>query len=198
MNNPPQHLATGNRRHFRFGLRTLLLLVTLAAVGSWGYWIGWPSWQAFRQRKTFESNVRSLKVGDHLTGATNLAGAKIDGLIVFQQAEAMYWKTGMCSYELPGATYCIFGEFPRLSLGTECVGIEVYLLPPMPPGYRSQRSKSNSHLKYMSSHSDLPVHYPQMEYTNDFFCFLNGDRKNNPGFQYELIYSDPPAKPAGK
>ena len=186
------------RRRFRFGLRTLLVVVTLAAVGSWGFWFGWPAWQAFQLRKTFESNVRSLKVGDHPTSTSNLAGAKNDGLIVLQQAEATSWKTGMCSYELPGATYCVFGEFPRLSLGTECVRIEVYRLPPMPPGYRSQRSKSNAPLKYMSSHSDLSGHYPQMEYTNDFFCFLNGDRKNNPGFQYELIYSDSPAKPEGK
>jgi hypothetical protein len=186
------------RGRFRFGLRTLLLLVTLAAVGSWGYWFGWPSWQAFRLRQKFESNVRSLKAGDNLSGATTLAGAKHDALMVLRQAEALYWSSGMCSYELPGATYCVFGEFPRLSRGTECVRIEVYRIPPMPSGYRSQRNKSNSPLKYGSSHSDLPGHYPQMEYTNDFFCFLNGDRKNNPGFEYELIYSDPPAKPEGK
>ena len=32
------------RRWFRFSLRMLLAVVTLAAVGSWGYWIGWPWW----------------------------------------------------------------------------------------------------------------------------------------------------------
>ena len=33
MTDQPQPLAT--RRRFRFGLRTLLVVVTLAAVGSW-------------------------------------------------------------------------------------------------------------------------------------------------------------------
>ena len=33
---------------------------------------------------------------------------------------------------------------------------------------------------------------------NKFWAFISGDRKNNPGFQYELIYSDPPAKPTAK
>ena len=36
------------------------------------------------------------------------------------------------------------------------------------------------------------------EHVSDFFDFISGDRKNNPGFQYELIYSDPPAKPEAK
>ena len=26
----------------------------------------------------------------------------------------------------------------------------------------------------------------------EFFLMIGGDRKNNTGFQYELIYSDPP------
>jgi hypothetical protein len=139
-----------------------------------------------------------LKVGDNLTSATTLIHANNDSLIVMQHSAAMYWKSGMCTCELPGATYCIFGRFPPMERGSVCASIEVYRLRPMPPGYRSQRDKSTSSLKYMSSYSDLSAHYPQMEYTDDFFCFLNGDRKNTPGFQFELIYSDPPAKHAVK
>jgi hypothetical protein len=37
------------RRWFRFGLRTLLVVVTLAAVGSWGYWVAWPWLREYRQ-----------------------------------------------------------------------------------------------------------------------------------------------------
>jgi hypothetical protein len=36
------------------------------------------------------------------------------------------------------------------------------------------------------------------EQMREFFLMIGGDRKNNPGFQYELIYSDPPAKPEAK
>jgi hypothetical protein len=36
---------------------------------------------------------------------------------------------------------------------------------------------------------------PPMSFVDTkFLNFLNGDRKTNPGFKYELIYSDPPAK----
>jgi hypothetical protein len=31
-------------------------------------------------------------------------------------------------------------------------------------------------------------------YMEDFFVFLYGDRKNNPGFDYKLIYADPPVE----
>src|SRR6478672_3849658 len=51
------------RRRFRFGLRTLLAAVTLAAVGSWAYWFGWPWWLAYRERIQFERTARQLKVG---------------------------------------------------------------------------------------------------------------------------------------
>jgi hypothetical protein len=39
---------------------------------------------------------------------------------------------------------------------------------------------------------------PGYLYGLDVSEFLSGDRKNNPGFEYELIYSDPPAKPERK
>ena len=84
----PIQAAANRRRLFQFRLRTLLAVVTVAAVSSWGYWVGWPSWQAFQMRKKFESNVRSFKVGDNLSGATSLAGTTYDALIVLQQAQA--------------------------------------------------------------------------------------------------------------
>ena len=62
MTTTPQSAAT--RRRFRFGLRTLLVVVSLAAVASWGYWVAWPWWQAYREQIEFEAAVRQLKVGD--------------------------------------------------------------------------------------------------------------------------------------
>ena len=35
-------------------------------------------------------------------------------------------------------------------------------------------------------------------YMVDLLDIVSGDHKNNPGFQYELIYSDPPAKPMAR
>ena len=33
---------------------------------------------------------------------------------------------------------------------------------------------------HMSANDPSPSHYPQIEYTDDFFIFLIGDRKSNP------------------
>ncbi len=59
MDQPP-----ATRRRFRFGLRTLLVVVTLAAVASWGYWVAWPWWQAHREQVDFETAVQKLQRSD--------------------------------------------------------------------------------------------------------------------------------------
>src|SRR5436190_7097742 len=53
----------GKRRRFRFGLRTLLVVVALAAVGSWGYWVAWPWWQGHREQMEFESALAKFHAG---------------------------------------------------------------------------------------------------------------------------------------
>ena len=60
MNDAP----VNRRRWFRFRLRTLLVVVTVAAVGSWGYWVAWPWWQAYREQTLFEAAIQHLKLDD--------------------------------------------------------------------------------------------------------------------------------------
>ena len=57
--------STANRgRWFKFSLRTLLVLVTVAAVASWGYGVTWPWWQAYREQTLFEAAIQHLKLDD--------------------------------------------------------------------------------------------------------------------------------------
>jgi hypothetical protein len=39
---------------------------------------------------------------------------------------------------------------------------------------------------------------PVRWYVDEVSMHISRHGKSNPGFQYELIYSDPPAKPEGK
>ena len=48
MDQPP-----ATRLCFRFSLRALLVVVTLAAVGSWAYWIAGPWWAIYREQHEF-------------------------------------------------------------------------------------------------------------------------------------------------
>ena len=72
-----------------------------------------------------------------------------------------------------------------------CNSLEVFRLP---------RMHNNFQLNSKTL-SDYPPGYgpsKEEQYCEAFLQFISGDRKRNPGFQYELIYSDPPAKPKAK
>ena len=50
------------RRRFRFGLRTLLVIVTLAAVGSWGHWVAWPRLVIYLEQSKVEAQQAESKL----------------------------------------------------------------------------------------------------------------------------------------
>jgi hypothetical protein len=51
------------RRWFQFRLRTLLVVVTVAAVASWGYWMAWPWLYSYLERRRFELAASQIKAG---------------------------------------------------------------------------------------------------------------------------------------
>src|SRR4029079_9688841 len=62
-------------RRFRFGLRTLLAVVTVAAVASWAYWFGWPWWSVQREQERFLAAVMQTKIG---MTSTQMPPIKVD------------------------------------------------------------------------------------------------------------------------
>jgi hypothetical protein len=163
------------RRRFRFGLRTLLAVVTLAAVGSWAYWFGWPWWQAIREEWRFIENVKKFSPGMSWHDTQQI----MHGVRQFSMDE--FPDQILEQYLGPNATYYILCHTTKAPDGrlAKCEMIEVFKTPAL--------------------RSDV-INNPEsnVEQMREFFLMIGGDRKNNPGFQYELIYSDPPAKPEGK
>jgi hypothetical protein len=105
---------------------------------------------------------------------------------------------GAIHFETSKADYLAFFEYQRGHADLPNAvfkTVEVFRLPPVLINYQPRTARGRSSLDYPPGNpADLPLDM----YMEDFFEFLRGDRKSNPGFQYELIYSDPPAKPDGK
>jgi hypothetical protein len=193
---------TKTKRRFRFGLRTLLIVVTLAAVGSWGYFVGWPWWVVYREQMSVERAAKQLKPGMTLDEAGDILNASCSGFRVMHYQTACEDSGrgypichGAVHFETTKAGYIAFFEYERgLADLPNAVfkTVEVFRLPPVQANYQPRTSRGRSSLDHPSGNpADLPLDM----YMEDFFVFLSGDRKTDPGFQYELIYSDPPAKP---
>jgi hypothetical protein len=187
------------RRWFRFSLRTVFVLVTLAAVGSWTYWIGWPWWLMHREQTQFEESVHQIKAGMTPTAASKLVSWKSR---ITTSTVAFDWQhnpIGLERYVWPNAIYCIFYVVPAAKHGTPsngaCSSVEVFHLPPVPAGYQA-RTGGGRRSVTRTLPPLKPDDIPMYGYMADFLEIISGDRKNNPGFEYELIYSDPPTKPS--
>jgi hypothetical protein len=173
---------TNRRRWFQFRMRTLLVFVLVGGVLCWGYWIGWPWWVAYRQRSAFESAVKLLKAGGAISTVSRRLSPSGDIPIAFPPPKQGH-EFAMSSFELPGATYCVLFtlEHETETVSFTCTQLKVYRLPPMPPGYKRKAIEfPPAHLSKNKPHSGA---YPQIDYTDDFFCFLTGTLKNNPGFK---------------
>jgi hypothetical protein len=192
---------TANRRWFRFSLRTLLIVVTMAGVVSWAYWIGWPWWRTYREQREFERGIATLHAG------------MTDGEII-----------NSCPWGLPGfwggATYAVSANDPESDVvlwdeflwpnymylvctrsayrtgvytnPNHCISVEVFRLPRVRDDYQPESAQGR---KMVSDRRPGEFNFVNTAYVYDFLEFIYGDRKNNPSFDYKLIYADPPPKP---
>jgi hypothetical protein len=165
MTTTPQPAA---RRRFRFGLRTLLMVVTLAAVASWWYSFGLPWYVQSRFERTamqFKSGVTLDYIRTSLTTAAHPAttqyypmdSKKEQSVTAFMLTDAIYFV-------------CLGYSMNRQAdyLEEPSNRIEVF---------RSPRPANSTAPPF-----------------KDFFKYLHSARTNVTGFQCELIYSDPPAQ----
>jgi hypothetical protein len=189
MTNQPQLAAP--RRRFRFGLRTLLVVVTLAAVASWGYWIGWPWWADYRLRVRIEGAVRQLKIGSTIDEASAILDYDEAGSWQnYHNSINFAWiRYHSLNYEY--FVYFVFQDkpFEVASSARPCRSVEAFRCARMPPDYtpRTQRVRDDT-----STQAQLN----RFGFNNDFVEFAASGQRESA--QYELIYSDPPAKPVGK
>ena len=200
------------RRWFRFSLRTLLTVVMLAAMSSWAYRFGWPWWRDREYRPLLES-VKHLKAGTseeqalQLIKGVNYPSVFKTEIHASDQSDTPNRPTSMISCTWGDTIVCIYfvadddnpGAFQGLfNSARPCHHIEVFRLAARPDNYSVTRIPINrggwfryTRMLQLIRTQDISL----QRYVEDFAAFISSDRKDNPGFQYELIYSDPPAKP---
>ncbi len=180
--------AKPKRRCFRFGLRTLFVVVALAAVGSWAYWIGWPWWMNYREQKQFEAAVRELRVND---------GDSIDGRLPLQLGDItegtrdFNLEYSIGKFVRRNASYCIVWSLrPPEADKFEYLKMVAYRLQHAPDDYQPYRKHN------VPKRENLTVgRLRELNYIDDFADFILGDAQDGRRYEYELIYSDPPSKP---
>ena len=155
------------------------MVVTLAAVASWGYWVGWPWWQNYCEQRSIECAAKQLKHGmtaDDISQALTEPGHWTSRTNIVCDGPDCRGET---HFDTGNAVYFTYFELQGegdSDAKTPCKSIHVF---------RFRRAPADTD-NVCDAHA------------SDFFDFISGDRKTNPGFQYELIYSDPPAKPEAK
>src|SRR5262249_48668559 len=119
------------RRRIAFSLRTLLILVTLAAIGSWMYWSIWPRWKIYRQQMTVVNGAMQLKVGSTAFEGMQLLGGKRVAPTSFTSTSPpgsiLYGRT---DYVWRDAIYCILYTYPAGYSGglssAPCTSVALY------------------------------------------------------------------------
>jgi hypothetical protein len=174
----------------QFRLRTLFILLTIAAVAAWGYWFGRPRWILGREQSAFEASARQIKAGMTRNEWTKFVLWNNSKHPASHQYDSQHVRIGLTWVVWPNAIYCIYYGMPGATgsgdYDTPCSSVEVFRIPPVPTGYQSNSVK----IAFMSKN------FPDGEllsYMIDFLDYICGSRKNDPIFQYKLVYSDPPS-----
>jgi hypothetical protein len=196
-------MNANRRRWSRFSLRTLIFIVTAGAVLSWAYFLGWPWFSAYYEQVRFERAASQLKAGDStfsVMGAFTAAGL----LAPKKMAPTSYTSTeshtlfGLSQFVLKNAVYFVYLEYPKDYSGgllsAPSVRVEVFRLPPVPPGYQAQRKLVNNG-DGNRTEPPKPGEAPEKAYGDDFEDFIKSDRRDFNGLHFELIHSDPKASP---
>ena len=174
------------RRWFRFSLRALLAVVTLAAVGSWAYWVAWPWWQAYREQIGFEAAVRELRIsgGDSI----HLERLPLQRSDTTHSTRDINLSYDIGKYVRRNASYCIVCS---LRHKFEFLKISAFRLQHAPDDYQPYREHN------LTGRGTLTAgQLRELKYIDDFADFILGDAQDGRRYQYELIYSDPPDKAA--
>lgn len=186
-------------RRPRFNLRVALVVTRLAAIVSGVYWHGWERLMRYRAQQAFLAEVGELRRGELISRYWHPAFKQQPRPLITSSggydAKGKYSKH--VAHQWPDAVYVIFWRYED----SYSTSVEVFWLAPSPKQYTPQTPRAKRELARRADLIANPgpgriwrgVESPsQLAYRLDFVEMISGDRSDNMGFDYELIYSDPP------
>jgi len=181
----------------RFSLRSLLVAITAGAVLAWFYWTGRFLWQ----QAELEHSVKQLQCGQTFEDAVTVSGQNHVALLSAAsgpQGEQYGW----IRYQWPNATYLLvagLGQCGNKTLDScELTSIRLYHIPAAPHDYLPQTARGRQAVIDSSRNGESQDEARKWAYESDFLAVLVGESSDTLGFQYKLIYSDPPASEPSK
>ncbi|HEY2759819.1 MAG TPA: hypothetical protein VGI75_03730 [Pirellulales bacterium] len=177
--------------------------MTAAAVLSWVYFFGWPWFAAYREQARFEQAASQLNAGEStfsVMGALSAAGLSASN----RMAPTSYTSSdagtrfGVSRFVLTNGVYFVYLEYPNTYSGgllqAPSTRVEIFRLPPAPQGYKARRKIFDPEHGNRTE-PPKPGESPENTYSDDFIDYLKSDRHDRNGLQFELIHSEPKAKP---
>ena len=151
--------------------------------GSWVFYVALPRWRIYREQTDFERALNQLRRGDAFTTISEVLGTNH-----LRYSPRDDWRRnlscGVMCYTLPREWYFIYYDIgkPGLIEGGPVQKIEVFRM-----RHPSVNTPLTSTIALTAVSDD--------DLVDELSMLISADRKNNAGFEYELMYSDPPEKP---
>lgn len=178
----------------RFRLKTLLVLLGVAAILCAGIWQFWPQWRAHRARVRFARAAAEFRAGMSVTDITAVVGP---GDWTSYSSDAQGRIVALSPYFLEGAWYCVYLRLDSMSrerTGSRIpsTSVTTYRLAVPPKGYlpqtRAAKDRVNPPASKRASRRRLTGEDARRAaYIKDFYMHITGYAKDDLGIRYEEL-----------
>ena len=149
--------SSDRRRWFQFRLRTLLVVVTLAAVASWGYWFAWPRLYSYLERRRFELAASRLKAGVSEKDVTTALAEFQPASRPLEVSDLNANHIRLARFDLSLTSYVIWLRYPGIVYdGSSSTEIRVYRVPWHYRGSLIDELQGNQNPDHEPIYSDPP------------------------------------------
>jgi hypothetical protein len=178
----------------RFRLKTLLVVLAVAAISCAVIWQFWPQWRAYQARMRFERAAAQFRPGMSVSDIWVIAGPA-DGTSFSRDAKGRI--VALSPYLLEGGWYCVYMELDSeagVTIGPKMpsTSVKTYRLAVPPKVYLPQTQAAKDRVNPPKSMSTTRRTLTgedarRAAYVKDFYQHIAGWTKEDLGIRYEKL-----------